>query len=132
MVLAARHGGPAGGVVGARQAGSAHRLPLRGLAGGLPFLAAVYGATVGRLRYRVITIEVPSTDLPPHLDGLRMVHPSDIHIAAFMPRALFLCVPRIVDTHAPLPQHITEGAITTEQTSSVPLQSFSVFSAVHI
>jgi hypothetical protein len=34
-------------------------------AGGLPFLAAVYGGTVGQLRYRVITIEVPSTDLPP-------------------------------------------------------------------
>jgi hypothetical protein len=101
-------------------------------AGGLPFLAAVYGATVGRLRYRVITIEVPSTDLPPHLDGLRIVHLSDIHIGAFMPRALFLCAPRIVDTHAPLPQDITEGAITTEHASSVPLQSFSVFSIVHI
>ena len=57
------------------------------LAGGLPFLAAVYGATVGRLRYRVITVEVPITDLPPHLDGLRIVHLSDIHIGAFMPRA---------------------------------------------
>src|SRR5262245_153609 len=34
VVLAARHGGPAGGTVGARRAGSAHRLPLRGLAGG--------------------------------------------------------------------------------------------------
>ena len=29
------------------------------LAGGLPFLAAVYGATVGRLRYRLVTVEVP-------------------------------------------------------------------------
>ena len=87
VVLAARHG-PAGGAVGVRRAGSAHRLPLRGLAGGgLPFLAAVYGATVGRLRYRVITVEVPITDLPPHLDGLRIVHLSDIHIGAFMPRA---------------------------------------------
>ena len=57
------------------------------LAGGLPFLATVYGATVGRLRYRVITVEVPITDLPPPLDGLRIVHLSDIHIGAFMPRA---------------------------------------------
>jgi hypothetical protein len=29
------------------------------LAGGLPFLAVVYGATVGRLRYRVVPVEVP-------------------------------------------------------------------------
>ena len=29
------------------------------LAGGLPFLAAVYGATAGRLRYRVVTVDVP-------------------------------------------------------------------------
>src|SRR5262252_241987 len=37
------------------------------------------------------------------------------------------CTPRIVDTHAPLPHDITEGTITTEQASSVSLQSFSVF-----
>jgi predicted MPP superfamily phosphohydrolase len=57
------------------------------LAGGLPFLAAVYGATAGRLRYRLVTVEVPITDLPPHLDGLRIVHLSDLHIGDFMPRA---------------------------------------------
>jgi hypothetical protein len=49
------------------------------LAGGLPFLAVVYGATVGRLRYRVVPVEVPIMDLPPQLDGLRIVHLSDIH-----------------------------------------------------
>src|SRR5438128_1748173 len=57
------------------------------LAGGLPFLAAVYGATVGRLRYRVVPVEVPITAFPPTLDGLRIVHLSDLHIGAFMPRA---------------------------------------------
>src|SRR5712691_7680925 len=57
------------------------------LAGGLPFLAAVYGATAGRLRYRLVAVEVPITDLPPHLDGLRIVHLSDLHIGDFMPRA---------------------------------------------
>jgi hypothetical protein len=56
------------------------------LAGVLPFLAAVYGATAGRLRYRVVTVEVPITDLPPNLDGLRIVHMSDLHIGDFMPR----------------------------------------------
>src|SRR5262249_25129111 len=57
------------------------------LAGGLPFLAAVYGATAGRLRDRVVTVEGPIADLPPHLDGLRIVHLSDIHIGDFMPRS---------------------------------------------
>src|SRR6266571_716107 len=56
------------------------------LAGGLPFLAAVYGATAGRLRYRVVPVEVPITDLPPSLDGLRIVHLSDLHIGDFMSR----------------------------------------------
>jgi predicted MPP superfamily phosphohydrolase len=55
-------------------------------AGGLPFLV-VYSATAGRLRYRVVTVEVPITDLPPTLDGLRIVHLSDIHIGDFLPRA---------------------------------------------
>src|SRR6266568_5628231 len=57
------------------------------LAGGLPFLAVVYGATMGRLRYRVVTVDVPLAHLPPSLDGLRIVHLSDLHIGDFMPRA---------------------------------------------
>jgi len=56
------------------------------LAGGLPFLAAVYGATAGRLWYRVVTVEVPITALPANLDGLRIAHLSDLHIGDFMPR----------------------------------------------
>jgi uncharacterized protein len=57
------------------------------LAGALPFLAAVYGATAGRLRYRLVTVDVPMAHLPPGLDGLRIAHLSDIHIGDFMPRA---------------------------------------------
>jgi predicted MPP superfamily phosphohydrolase len=57
------------------------------LAGALPFLAAVYGATAGRLRYRLVTIDVPLAHLPPELDGLRIVHLSDLHIGDFMPCA---------------------------------------------
>jgi predicted MPP superfamily phosphohydrolase len=57
------------------------------LAGGLPLLAAAYGATAGRRRYRVVTVEVPITGLPPSLEGLRIVHLSDLHIGDFTPRA---------------------------------------------
>jgi predicted MPP superfamily phosphohydrolase len=56
------------------------------LAGGLPFLAVVYGATAGRLRYRVVPVDVPLAHLPSSLDGLRIVHLSDLHIGDFMSR----------------------------------------------
>jgi uncharacterized protein len=57
------------------------------LAGSLPILATAYGATVGRRRYRLVTVDVPMTNLPAHLDGLRIVQLSDLHIGDFMPRA---------------------------------------------
>jgi predicted MPP superfamily phosphohydrolase len=57
------------------------------LAGGLPLLAAAYGATAGRRRYRVVTVEVLISGLPPSLEGLRIVHLSDLHIGDFTPRA---------------------------------------------
>jgi uncharacterized protein len=57
------------------------------LAGGLPLLATAYGATVGRWRYRVVTVDVSITELPLSLDGLRIVQLSDLHIGDFMPRA---------------------------------------------
>jgi predicted MPP superfamily phosphohydrolase len=57
------------------------------LAGGLPVLVTAYGCTAGRLRYRIVTVEVPLTELPPSLDGLRIVQLSDLHIGDFMPRA---------------------------------------------
>ena len=57
------------------------------LAGSLPVLVTAYGCTAGRLRYRLVTVEVPLTELPPGLDGLRIVQLSDLHIGDFMPRA---------------------------------------------
>jgi uncharacterized protein len=57
------------------------------LAGSLPILATAYGCTVGRLRYRIVSVEVPMTHLPPSLDGLRIVQLSDLHLGDFMPRA---------------------------------------------
>jgi predicted MPP superfamily phosphohydrolase len=50
-------------------------------------LITAYGCTVGRLRYRVVNVDVPISALPPSLDGLRIVQLSDLHIGDFMPRA---------------------------------------------
>ncbi len=56
------------------------------LAGGLPFVAAAYGFAAVRLNFQVERVDVPISDLPKGLDGLRIVQLSDIHIGEFMPR----------------------------------------------
>jgi predicted MPP superfamily phosphohydrolase len=50
-------------------------------------LARAYGATARRRQYRFITVEVLITALPSSLEGLRIVHLSDLDIGEFMPRA---------------------------------------------
>ena len=84
------------------------------LAGGLPFLAAVYGATAGRLRYRVVTVDVPMAHLPPSLDGLRIVQLSDIHIGDFMPRAAIRRAVDLINAVQPDLAVLTGDLITTE------------------
>jgi Calcineurin-like phosphoesterase len=84
------------------------------LIGGLPFLAVVYGATAGRLRYRVVPVEVPITDLPPALDGLRIVHLSDIHMGDFMPRAALRRAIDRINAVQPDLAVLTGDLITTE------------------
>jgi predicted MPP superfamily phosphohydrolase len=84
------------------------------LAGGLPFLAAVYGATVGRLRYRVVTVDVPLVHLPPSLDGLRIVHVSDLHIGDFMPPAALRRAVDMINAVQPDLAVLTGDLITSE------------------
>ncbi len=55
------------------------------LAGALPFVGALYGFAAERLRYRFQRVEVPIPDLPPALDGMRIVQLSDIHSGGYMP-----------------------------------------------
>lgn len=57
------------------------------IAAAVPFAASAYGFASERLSYRVEKVEVPISNLPAALDGLRIVHLSDIHIGDFMPRA---------------------------------------------
>jgi uncharacterized protein len=85
------------------------------LAGGLPLLAAAYGATAGRRRYRVVTIEVPITGLPPSLDGLRIVHLSDLHIGDFMPRTAIRRAVDLANTLRPDLAVLTGDLITSER-----------------
>src|SRR5712691_11017939 len=85
------------------------------LAGGLPLLAAVYGATAGRLRYRLVPVDVPMAHLPPSLDGLRIVHLSDLHIGDFMPRAAIRRAVDLANTVQPDLAVLTGDLITSDR-----------------
>jgi predicted MPP superfamily phosphohydrolase len=84
------------------------------LAGGLPFLAVVYGATVGRLRYRVVPVDIPLAHLPSSLDGLRIVHLSDLHIGDFMPRTALRRAVNLINAVQPDLVVLTGDLITSE------------------
>jgi len=85
------------------------------LAGGFPFVAVVYGATAGRLRYRVVPVDVPLAHLPPSLDGLRIVHLSDLHIGDFMPRAALRRAVDMINAVQPDLAVLTGDLITSER-----------------
>jgi uncharacterized protein len=56
------------------------------LAGAAPFLSVVYGFAAERLDYRVRRVDIPTANLPPALDGMKIVQLSDIHLSASMSR----------------------------------------------
>jgi predicted MPP superfamily phosphohydrolase len=56
-------------------------------AGAAPFLGAMYGFAAERLNYQVHRVEIPITNLPQALDGMKIVQLSDIHLSGYMPRA---------------------------------------------
>lgn len=49
-----------------------------------PFAAVGYGTFVERLDFQVQEVEIPVRHLPDGLDGLRLLHLSDIHLSAFL------------------------------------------------
>jgi predicted MPP superfamily phosphohydrolase len=85
------------------------------LAGALPLLAAVYGATAGRLRYRLVPVDVPLAHLPPGLDGLRIVHLSDLHIGHFVSRAAIRRAVDLANTAQPDLAVLTGNLISNER-----------------
>ena len=56
------------------------------LAGAAPFLSVMYGFAAERLDYRVRHVEIPTANLPPALDGMKIVQLSDIHMSGYMSR----------------------------------------------
>ena len=56
------------------------------LAGAAPFLSVMYGFAAERLDYRIYRVEIPIANLPPALDGMKIVQLSDIHLSGYMSR----------------------------------------------
>jgi hypothetical protein len=56
------------------------------LAGAGPFLTAMYGFAAERLDYQVHCVEIPMSNLPAGLEGMKIVQISDIHLSSYMPR----------------------------------------------
>jgi uncharacterized protein len=54
------------------------------LAGATPFLGAMYGFAAERLNYQIRRVDIPLANLPPALEGLRIVQLSDIHLSGYM------------------------------------------------
>lgn len=49
-----------------------------------PFAALAYGSLIERLDFHVREVDVPIAGLPDDLDGLRLLHVSDIHLSPFL------------------------------------------------
>ncbi len=56
-------------------------------AGAAPFITAMYGFAAERLNYQTREVEIPVSNLPAALDGMKLVQLSDIHMSGYMPRA---------------------------------------------
>ena len=69
-----------------------------------PFTALGYGTFIERTDFRVRQTEIPFPDLPPGLDGLQILHLSDIHLSAFLSEAELA---RVIDACRQLHPHLT-------------------------
>jgi uncharacterized protein len=56
------------------------------LAGAAPFLSVIYGFAAERLDYHIRRVDIPTANLPPALDGMKIVQLSDIHLSGYMSR----------------------------------------------
>jgi uncharacterized protein len=68
-----------------------------------PFAALAYGALIERLDFHVREVDVPIPGLPDDLDGLRLLHLSDIHLSPFLSEAELA---RVIDAANGLHPHL--------------------------
>jgi hypothetical protein len=68
-----------------------------------PFAVVGYGALVERLDFHVREVDIPVPNLPDGLDGLRLLHLSDIHLSAFLSEK---DLARVIDSSNELRPHL--------------------------
>lgn len=68
-----------------------------------PFAVVGYGALVERTDFRVREVDVPVPGLPDDLNGLRLLHLSDIHLSAFLSESELA---RVIDASNALRPHL--------------------------
>jgi predicted MPP superfamily phosphohydrolase len=68
-----------------------------------PFAVLSYGALIERLDFQVREVDVPIPGLPDDLDGLRLLHLSDIHLSAFLSES---ALARVIDAANSLHPHL--------------------------
>jgi uncharacterized protein len=68
-----------------------------------PFAAMGYGALIERINFHVREVDVPLAGLPDDLDGLRILHLSDIHLGAFLSERELA---RVIDAACGLRPHL--------------------------
>jgi len=73
------------------------------LAVAAPFAALAYGSLIERLDFHVREVDIPIEGLPADLDGLRLLHISDIHLSPFLSEAQLA---RVIDAANSLRPHL--------------------------
>jgi predicted MPP superfamily phosphohydrolase len=68
-----------------------------------PFAIVGYGAFIERLDFHVREVDIPVPNLPDGLDGLRLLHLSDIHLSAFLSEN---DLARVIDSSNELRPHL--------------------------
>jgi uncharacterized protein len=68
-----------------------------------PFAVVAYGSLIERLDFHVREVEIPVPNLPDGLDGLRLLHLSDIHLSAFLSEK---DLARVIDSANELRPHL--------------------------
>jgi uncharacterized protein len=94
----------------------ARRHALRLVGSGLmaaPFAVLGYGTLVARTSFGVTEVDVPIAGLHPDLEGLRILHLSDIHLSAFLSEAELA---RVIDASNELKPHL--AVVTGDMISS--------------
>ena len=68
-----------------------------------PFALTAFGAIVQRTDFRVLEVDIPIANLPPDLEGLRLLQLSDIHLSPFLSERELA---RVIDASNELRAHV--------------------------